>query len=63
MDKFTIWAMVEVRNEPFLGFSSLVFLNNRKKVNWKVVQGAKIAPKAVWEFGYTCLSTVKTDLQ
>ena len=32
-----IWAMVEVRNEPFLGFSSLVCLNNRKKANWKGV--------------------------
>ena len=24
--KYTIWAMVEVRNEPFLGFSSIVCL-------------------------------------
>ena len=29
--KYTIWAMVEVRNEPFLGFSLLVCLTNGKK--------------------------------
>ena len=28
---YTIWAMVEVRNEPFLGFSLLVCLTNGKK--------------------------------
>ena len=31
--KYTIWAMVEVRDEPFLGFSLLVCLTNGKKVN------------------------------
>ena len=29
--KYTVWAMVEVINEPFLGFSSLACLNNGEK--------------------------------
>ena len=29
-----IWAGVEVKNEPFLGFSLLVCLTIGKKVNW-----------------------------
>ena len=29
--KYTTWAMVEVRNEPFLGFTSLACLNNGNK--------------------------------
>ena len=29
--KYTTWAMVEVRNEPFVGFTSLVCLTNGKK--------------------------------
>ena len=29
--KYTTWAMVEVRNEPFVGFTSLVCLTNGKE--------------------------------
>ena len=34
MGGYIMWAGVKDRNEPFLGFSILVCLNNRKKVNW-----------------------------